>query len=106
MTDEVFDLDALASEGVPFRYRFGGEDYEMPLDIDLPTVAKLDHGDAEGALKAILGDEQWARMVASPHVFGVKSLMALLDAYAKHLGLENLGGLFASTDSSPNTAQR
>jgi hypothetical protein len=103
---EVYDLDALAAEAEPFRFRFGGEDYEMPADIDLTSVAKLDRGDAEGALQAILGAEQWQRMVDSPATFGIKQLMGLLDKYAEHLGMPSLGGFLASTGSSPNTAQQ
>lgn len=97
---EVFDLDALVNDGEPFRFKFGGEDYEMPPDIDLTSIALLDRGDPERALERILGEGQWKRMVDSPHAFGVKQLMALLDAYSKHLGMDSLGGSLASIASS------
>jgi hypothetical protein len=101
---EPLDLDALANEGEPFQFKFGGEDYEMPPDIDLTSIALLDKGDPERALERLLGEAQWKRMVDSPHPFGLKQLMALLDGYAKHLGLDSLGGFSASAASSPSTA--
>ena len=40
---EVFDLDAIGAEarGEPFRFRFGGEDYELPPSIDMLAVPAM-----------------------------------------------------------------
>lgn len=101
---EVFDLDALEAEGEPFRFRHNGQDFEMPADIDLTTVAVIDAGDFERAMERLLGEDVWKGIVESSNAtgakpFGVKKMMALLGAYAKHLGVGGLGGLSASTDS-------
>lgn len=96
---EPLDLDAIIADGEPYAFRFGGEDYAMPPDIDLTSIALLDGGDPERALERLLGEAQWKRMVESPHAFGIKQLMALLEGYAKHLGMDSLGGFSASAAS-------
>jgi hypothetical protein len=104
VTDEVFDLDALEAEGEPFTFRHNGQDYTMPADIDLTTVAVLGAGDFERAMERLLGDDVWQGIVESSKAkgakpFGVKKMLALLEAYAKHLGVGGLGGFSASTAS-------
>lgn len=96
---EVFDLDALEADGEPFRFRHGGSDYELPADIDLTTVAVIGSGDFERAMERLLGEDVWKGIVQSGKPFGVKKMLTLLEAYAKHLGVGGLGGLLASTDS-------
>jgi hypothetical protein len=105
VTDPL-DLDAIANDGEPYRFKFGGEDYEMPPDIDLTSIALLDSGDPERALERLLGEEQWQRMVESPAAFGIRQLKALLQGYSQHLGMDSLGGSLASPGSSHNTAIR
>lgn len=103
MTD-LFDLDALEAEGEPFRFRHNGQDYEMPSDVDLTTVALLDTGDFERVMERLLGEDVWKGIIESSKAkgakpFGVKKMLSLLDAYGKHLGVGGLGGLSASTVS-------
>lgn len=105
MTD-AFDLDALENEGEPFTFIHAGTKYQLPPDIDLTTLAVMDSGDLERAMQRLLGEDTWKGLVDSGKPFGVKKMMTLLNAYAKHLGLESLGGSSASVASLPNTAQR
>lgn len=98
MTD-VFDLDALEAEGTPFQFRHAAKVYELPPDVDLTTVALLDAGDFERVMQRLLGEDVWKGIVESDKPFGVKKLLTLFDAYAKHLGVGGLGGLSASTAS-------
>jgi hypothetical protein len=103
---EVFDLDAVAREaaGEPFRFRFGGEDYELPSHVDIRAIAKLSIGQFYEALQLMLGDEQWQRMLAADAVFDDQTLRSLMEAYAAHSGTE-LGESSASTGSSRSTVR-
>lgn len=86
---EVFDLDAVAAEAngtEPFRFTFGGEQYEMPAVVDIRVVAALTTGDVGAALRRLLGEDQWARMEASDAVFDQARFKALLEAYMAHGG--------------------
>lgn len=86
MAEEVFDLDAVVAEAeqTPFRFKFGGEEFTMsPLDLkmglkELTTVELF---------QAILGEEQWARIVASPARLTEPAFVALLDRWTKHYGM-------------------
>lgn len=98
-TAEVFDLDALEAEGTPFKFRHAGVEYTMPYDVDLTTVGALNAGDFDRAMERLLGEDVWKGIQESDKPFGVKKMLALLDEYAKHLGVGGLGGLSASTAS-------
>jgi hypothetical protein len=102
---EVFDLDALAREsaGEPFRFRFGGDDYELPASIDVRAVALLEKGQLHDFMSTLLGSEQWQRMLASPATFDNRVFEALIEGYGAHLGME-LGKSSGSTGSSASTA--
>lgn len=104
---DVFDLDALAREAnqVPFEFRFGGEVYTCPGELDIRVVSALGAGDLEGALQRMLGDDQWQRMLASPQVLTAPMLLGVLREYSEHSGVE-LPNLSASTGSSGSTARR
>lgn len=98
----VFDLDAIKTDNVeqgPFRFRFGGDEYEMPGTIDLLGTAALTEGKLAQGFARLLGDEQWSRMLASKAVLTADAAKALMDAYAAHLGLGDAGESLASTDS-------
>ena len=100
MTDNVFDFDALAAEetGEPFRFRFGGEDYELPSRIDVRAVAAMAAGRMDDSLRMLLGADQWTRLQASPAVFNDHTFEALLDRYLAHEGT-TMGESSASTSS-------
>lgn len=97
---EVFDLDAIANEatGEPFRFRFGGEDYELPPNIDMRVVAAMQSGRLDDALRQMLNTEQWARIQASTAVLNSQVLLALFERYSKHSGL-SVGESSGSTSS-------
>lgn len=96
---EVFDLDALEAEGDPFPFRHAGQNYELPADVDLTTIAVIDSGDFERAMQRLLGEDVWQGIVDSGKPFGIKKMLALFQAYSKHLGMPSLGGSSASVDS-------
>lgn len=100
---EPFDLDALENEDTPFEFIHKGTTYTLPPDIDLTAVGLIDTGDFDRAFEWLLGEETWKGLKAAGG-FGVKRMLRLLDAYAKHLGLDSMGGLLASAASSPTTA--
>lgn len=83
-----FDLDAVVAEGEgnpePFEFTFGGDSYQLPPRIDIRAIGRLQQGDVLDALKVMLGDEQHARLMASPAVFNDTRFAALLEAYAAH----------------------
>lgn len=97
---EVFDLDAVANEanGEPFRFRFGGEDYELPPSIDIRAVVAMQAGRLDEGLRALLTPAQWERVQASPSVLSGKVLLSLFEAYARHSGL-TVGESSGSTSS-------
>lgn len=86
---DAFDLDAIAneSEGKPFPFTFGGEDYTLPADVDLIAAAALEGGKLYDGLRRLLGEDQWERINAATAVLDTDRLKALMEAYAAHVGL-------------------
>lgn len=84
-----FDLDAVVteSEATPFDFTFGGEAYTLPAQVDLLAAASLEGGKLYEGLRRLLGDGQWDRLLASTAVLDNEKLKALMEAYAKHIGL-------------------
>ena len=87
---EVFDLDALAAEakGEPFRFKFGGEEYELPPSVNIIAIAYAQEGKLGAALRALMTPEQWARLERAEATFDVRALGALFEAYGKHSGAQ------------------
>jgi len=93
---EHFDLDAAVraaqgeAEAVPFRFTYGGEDYEIPAPATWPLTAMsvLSSGDLPRALAQLLGPDQFARLEASGITLG--GINALFEAVGQASGL---GGL-------------
>lgn len=84
-----FDLDAVLAEsprGTPFRFRFGGELYELPADPDLRALAALNAERLDEGFRMLLGATQWERMRASDTSFGNEAFEKLLVRYQKHVG--------------------
>jgi hypothetical protein len=109
---DVFDLDVLRREREqePFRFRFGGEDFELPASPDVRAVAAWsaaakDESRFEDALKALLGADQWGRLVAVVDVFDMESFQALMGAYGEFTGAA-VGESQASSPSSNRAARR
>lgn len=90
---DIFDLDALAAEvGQPevFTFRFGGELFELPAVLDLRLAGAFAAGQGarpDQTLAALLGEDQWQRMLAVPAPLSAQMTEALLERWAKHLGI-------------------
>ena len=87
---EVFDLDALEADATkePFRFRHGGEEFELPFDPDILTVDLFSTGQIAEPLRQLLGVEQYARLDANPTPFGASKFMRLMQAYQEHIGTD------------------
>lgn len=104
---EPFDLDALAAEAAgkePFRFRFGGQDYVLPADMNILAAAAFTHGDIYEGLELLLGVEQWDQMLNSEAVLTDAMLSGLFDKYQSHMGID-VGESSASTVSSKSTVR-
>lgn len=102
-----FDLDALIAEAEqrpPFEFTFGGEQYELPPDLDITIAVSLSAGDLLGSLQKLLGEEQWARIVASKATFTASAMLTLLERYGEYCGT-SLGESAASSRSSKSTVR-
>lgn len=107
MSDDMLDLDALSAEAngaEPFRFRFGGEEYELPPTVDVRVAALFSDGQLFAGLAKMLGEDQWQRMQDAEAVLDDRQLMALMEEYGKHSG-SSLGESKASTDSSMSTVR-
>jgi hypothetical protein len=93
----AFDLDALAreTEGEPFTFTFGGDEYELPAQPDVRAITAASAGRVEEMLERLLGADQWARLQASPALLTQEMFKGLLTAYGEHLGID-VGNLSAS----------
>ncbi len=90
MSDDLFDLDAVANERAdqlkPFRFRFGGETFEFPAVVDVRVGAELANDNLLAAVGRLLGDEQFERFQAVDTVLDHQALLALWQRYAEHIG--------------------
>lgn len=82
------DLDAIVDDGEPYEFTFGGEAYQLPPDPDLKFLEYLAEGAFQAALWTVLGEEQYARLDASPAALTTKRAKALFDDYTKSLGID------------------
>jgi hypothetical protein len=109
---DVFDLNVLRREveGEPFVFRLGVEEFELPIEMDqraalLFGAADRDPSKAEQAFRLMLGDDQWARLLAVPEVLTLDMLVALMAAYGEHVGA-TVGESQASPQNSNRAARR
>lgn len=101
MTD-VFNLDAVAAEAEgrpPFLFVFGGEEYELPGEVNMIAAGALSEGLIFKGLEWLLGPDQWVRMQDSETVLTDGMLSALFEKYQEHVGT-TMGESPASTRSS------
>lgn len=97
----VYDLDAVIAEATPrepFRFKFGGEAYELPASPDLRAFAALTAERLDDGFRLLLGPDQWSRLQASDSVFDQTAFEHLIVAYQEHVGAD-LGESGASTPS-------
>lgn len=86
---EVFDLDAVVAEQrrEPFRFKFGGEEFELPPGIDLRAVPAITSGDLVGGFRLLFSAEQWSKLEQSTAVLDTVAVMELTKAYLAHSGV-------------------
>ena len=100
-----FDVDAIEVEasGTPFKFTFGGETYTVPAIVDFKITAHLRRGDFASAIEAMVGPEQWQKILASDAVLNLERANAIVTAFAEHVGT-TVGKSRASRRSSKSTA--
>lgn len=103
----TFNLDAVEVEasGKPFVFTFGGEKYTIDAPPDVQGAAMLERGEVSAAMERLLGEEQWARIIASDEVLDGNRFAALFEAMGDHFGVD-AGKSSGSSRSSKNTAGR
>lgn len=86
----VFKLDDYAREAnaEPWEFEFDGEIYVLPNDFDMRHAQLFTTGDVLGGLEAILGPEQWERLVASPQILSITQVNAMLEEWCKSIGVD------------------
>lgn len=86
---DVFDVDALIAEKDqrPFRWRFAGQVWEFPWALDFRVVELVDDRKILAAVEMLMGEEQYARLVAVPEILGVAELTGIIDRYLARQGL-------------------
>jgi len=109
MSDQYdYDLDALeveAENSPPFKFKWRGEIWEMPLMYAMQFRDQLDLENAtvEESMRLIMGEDQFDRFIAEPITTG--RMRDLIAAWQRFQGLEP-GESPASSRSSANTARR
>jgi GGDEF domain-containing protein len=93
---DVFDLDAAVADqadGVlPFRFRFGGEEFTCvsPNEFDIRTLGDvITSNDPAMQLAMLLGEDGWRRLEAVEAVFAAPHLKALVENWLKPHGLDS-----------------
>ena len=94
----ALDLDAIQAEAEndpgfkgfpPFEFTFDGELYTVNDSVaNLKVLVRITGDDVAGALKAMLGARQYARLDESPKPFTPPQMGALVEAWQKHYGLD------------------
>lgn len=108
-TSDVLDLDALIREAEAadtrphFRFKFDGYEYDLGTNMDVRAVALMAAGDLDGAMRKMMGDAQWQRLLDSPKMLTTPAYIAILNGFAAYAGVD-LPNLSGSTDSSTSTA--
>lgn len=87
---DVFDLDAARAAareaiGESFRFRFGGQTFTVPPSKEWPLSVTdcLSRGDIVGAMRLLLGDDQWPTFdLHTPTLGDVERLLTAVAADA------------------------
>lgn len=105
-TADILDLDALVNEakGVPFRFKFGGDVYDLGSHMDVRAATLMTKGDIDAAMRILMGNEQWQRMMDSPQLLTAEAFVAIFNGFAAHSGVD-LPNSSDSASSSPSTAE-
>lgn len=105
-TADILDLDALINEakGTPFQFKFGGDVYNLGTHMDVRAATLMAKGDIDRAMRILMGDEQWQRMMDSPQLLTAEAFVAIFNRFAAHSGVD-LPNSSASASSSSSTAE-
>lgn len=105
----TFDLDAFIADqlaaGQPFELTFGGETFVLPSQPDPRAAALFDAGLYGKSFELMLGNEQYARFMASQAPLTRDAVIEVIRRHAAHAGA-SVGESSASSDSSGSTARR
>lgn len=108
MSDDVFDLDAVAAEATkePLRFTYRGQEWTLAhmTGVDWRVIDLANTGDIEAIRKAFrygMGEEQAARFDELPQP--IAAMTSLFRRWLDHNGLTE-GESPASPDSSGSTA--
>jgi hypothetical protein len=103
------DLDAIleGEQGFPFTFTLGGQDWTLPPQMDMKALILMgrQEGDPDiyGAMEILMGSDQFARFLRATGRLTSQRFEALMKAYARHQGADDMGESLASTSSSPDT---
>jgi len=110
-----FDLDMLVVEdetAPPFRFRWGGQIFEMQLMAAMPLTEQLELQEmtTEQSMSQILGEDTFERLITTKggpagEPISTGRMRELIAAWHRHQGLE-LGESQASPRSSRSTVRR
>lgn len=100
------DLDAakaarLEKSGEPHSFVYGGETYELPVELPARFAFYLAHGDTDKALEFLLGTETFEAFI-DRHRASVQDFQELCTAIAKLYAFSDVGESAASGGSSSN----
>lgn len=108
MSDEYdYDLDALvveAENAPPFKFKWRGEVWQMPLmnAMQFRDQLDLENATVEESMRLIMGEDQFEQFIAEPISTG--RMRDLIAAWQRFQGLEP-GESAASSRSSRSTAR-
>lgn len=107
----MFDLDKVLAEGADksrrkkFSFKFDGETFTLPNEVDVIALRSVVEGDLLTGLQRILSAEQFEKIRTSPTALTPDALRAVVNAYYDHINGLTLGELTASSTSSTRTAR-
>lgn len=110
MKSTVIDLDAMRAardeaEGSTVTIMLGGQGYEVPREIPFAVLQRARDNDLDGALAALMGNDEAARFMASP-ALRVQDIAAMLEAIIADSTGSSLGESSGSSTSSRRTTKR
>jgi hypothetical protein len=99
------DLDAIldGEQGLPFTFTFGGEEFTLPPQIDMRALMLMNREDIDGAMSALMGEDQYVRFLKANGRLTQARFEALMKAYARHQGVDDMGESSGSSSSLPAT---
>lgn len=99
------DLDAIleGEQGLPYTFTYGGQEYELAPQIDMRAIILMQGEEIHEAMRVLLGEEQWDRFKRARTRLTPERFQALMQGYAKHQGVGDMGESSASSSSSVGT---